>query len=126
MSKILWFSSLLEGNLPSSKDENHSILLNQALDCIYNTKCCGVLFNSFIGFNNVVKLLNLNWFYLHNPRQILVLLLVISGARWLWQCWQGGNLVANNLNFSWTVHQHHHPTPTYTQMSQLNQIVNSF
>ena len=38
MSKILWFSSLLEGNLPllegnlpSSKDENHSILLNQAL-----------------------------------------------------------------------------------------------
>ena len=23
--------SLLEGNLPSSKDENHSILLNQAL-----------------------------------------------------------------------------------------------
>ena len=31
LSKILWFSSLSEGNLPSSKDENHSILLNQAL-----------------------------------------------------------------------------------------------
>ena len=31
MSKILWFSSLLEGKLPSNKDENHSILLNQAL-----------------------------------------------------------------------------------------------
>ena len=31
LSKILWFSSLLEGNLPSSKDENQSILLNQAL-----------------------------------------------------------------------------------------------
>ena len=31
MSKILWFSSLLEGNLPSSKDKNQSFLLNQAL-----------------------------------------------------------------------------------------------
>ena len=32
LSKILWFSSLLEGKLPSNKDENHRILLNQALD----------------------------------------------------------------------------------------------
>ena len=32
LSKLLWFLSLLEGNLPSSKDEKHSILLNQALD----------------------------------------------------------------------------------------------
>ena len=31
VSKILWFSSLLEGNLPSSKDENQSILQTQAL-----------------------------------------------------------------------------------------------
>ena len=30
-SKILWFLSLLEGNLPSSKDKNQSFLLNQAL-----------------------------------------------------------------------------------------------
>ena len=28
-SKILWFLSLFEGNLPSSKDENQSILLDQ-------------------------------------------------------------------------------------------------
>ena len=31
LSKILWFLSLLEGKLPSNKDENHSILFNQAL-----------------------------------------------------------------------------------------------
>ena len=34
-SKILWFSCLLGGNLPSSKDKNQSILLPQTLTAAY-------------------------------------------------------------------------------------------
>ena len=39
MIKILWFSSLLEGKLPSSKDKNPRILLNQALSNSCSRKC---------------------------------------------------------------------------------------
>ena len=35
-SKILWFFSLLEGNLPFSKDKNQSILLPQTLKTLSN------------------------------------------------------------------------------------------